>query len=98
MPPPAQPHCADEEYVLLTSEALLAGTLALMTGCAQGGADAGMRELMAGKVVSNLSRLSEHPDLSAPMQRMLGQLITRWVQPVPREAAATWLAAPQSLQ
>lgn len=98
MPPPAQPHCADEEYVLPTSEALLAGTLALMTGCAQGGADAGMRELMAGKVVSNLARLSEHPDLSAPMQRMLGQLITRWVQPVPPEAAATWLAAPHTVQ
>lgn len=98
MPSPAQTDCTDEEYVLPTAEALLAGTLALMTGCAQGGADAGMRELMAGKVVSNLSRLSEHPDLSAPMQRMLGRLITRWVQPVPREVAATWVAAPQSLQ
>lgn len=98
MPSPARSHFADEEYVLPTAEALLAGTLALMTGCAQSGADAGMRALMAGKVVNNLSRLSEHPDLSAPMQRMLSQLITRWVEPVPREVAASWVAAPHRVQ
>ena len=93
---PARSRLADEEYVLPTVEALLAGTLALMTGCAQDGGDRGMRELMAGKVVSNLLRLSEHPDLSPAMRRMLTQLSERWSGP--GATPGTWMSAPAALQ
>mgnify|MGYP007091142374 CR=1 FL=1 len=46
--------CADEEYTLPSVEALLAGTLALLTGYAQSAPDCAHRPLMARKVVSNL--------------------------------------------
>ena len=73
-----RPH-ADEEYTLPSTEALLAGTLALMTGCAQHAGPVRQRELMAGKVVSNLTQLSQHPSLSAPMRSMLSKLSARWL-------------------
>ncbi|WP_372658508.1 hypothetical protein [Hydrogenophaga sp.] len=92
----------DEEYVLPSVEALLAGTLALMTGCAQASGPATHRALMAGKVVSNLSDLSEHPDLSPPMRRMLGNLCGRWQQEVracdPCAAAARAMPPSRTLQ
>jgi hypothetical protein len=96
MQPPARSRLADEEYVLPTVEALLAGTLALMTGCAQDDGDRGMRALMAGKVESNLLRLSEHPELSPAMRSMLTQLRERWSGPGPKSSA--WMAPPAALQ
>jgi hypothetical protein len=96
MPATARSRPADEEYVLPTVEALLAGTLALMTGCAQDQGDGGMRELMASKVVSNLQRLSEHPELSPPMRMMLTQLSQRWSGP--GGSAGVWMEAPAALQ
>jgi hypothetical protein len=69
----------DEEYSLPPIEALLAGTLALMTGCAQHSGPLCQRELMVGKVVSNLSELSRHPALSPSMHVMLGRLNARWL-------------------
>lgn len=60
-----------------SAEAMLAGTLALMTGYAQH-ADAGTRSLMARKVVSNLFFLSGHPHLSDAFRAMVGNLRTRW--------------------
>lgn len=78
MKPDPRPH-ADEEYTLPSTEALLAGTLALMTGCAQHAGPVRQRELMAGKVVSNLTQLSNHPELSAPMRSMLSRLSARWL-------------------
>jgi hypothetical protein len=71
-------HC-DEEYTLPPTEALLAGTLALMTGCAQHSGPVRQRELMVGKVVSNLTELAQHPALSAPMRLLLGRLSARWL-------------------
>ncbi|MBX3611880.1 MAG: hypothetical protein KF871_18455 [Hydrogenophaga sp.] len=71
-------HC-DEEYSLPPTEALLAGTLALMTGCAQHSGPVCHRELMVGKVVSNLTELSHHPALSAPMRQLLARLSARWL-------------------
>ncbi len=68
----------DEEYTLPSVEALLAGTLALMTGYAQSPRDDPHRALMAGKLIANLLRLSGHPQLSPPMQTMLANLRTRW--------------------
>ena len=69
---------ADEEYTLPGVEALLAGTLALMTGYAQSARECPHRPLMARKLVSNLLYLSAHPQLSVPMQTMLANLRTRW--------------------
>lgn len=68
----------DEEYSLPPVEALLAGTLALMTGYAQHGADCEMRVLMADKLVSNLTTLAHHPALSKTMQTMLARLTEHW--------------------
>lgn len=96
MPATARSRPADEEYVLPTVEALFAGTLALMTGCAQDQGDGAMRELMAGKVVSNLQRLSEHPELSPAMRMMLTQLSQRWSGS--GSSAGIWMEAPAALQ
>ena len=68
-----------EEYTLPTAEALLAGTLALMTGCAQG--TDGQRGLMSAKIAHNLAQLSEHAALSSEMRRVLARLQTRWQTP-----------------
>lgn len=73
-----QTDTADEEYTLPGVEALLAGTLALMTGYAQSARECPHRPLMARKLVSNLLYLSAHPQLSVPMQTMLANLRTRW--------------------
>lgn len=59
------------------AEALLAGTLALMTGHAQQ-ADSGLRTLMARKITSNLVSLSAHPHLSGGFQRTLANLRASW--------------------
>lgn len=70
--------CMDEEYALPSVEALMAGTMALLTGYAQSAPDCANRPLIAKKVVSNLFFLAAHPHISAPMQTMLGNLRTRW--------------------
>lgn len=96
--------CCDEEYVLPSVDALMAGTLALMTGYAQTAETCPNRSLMAKKLVSNLFFLANHPHVSPTMRCMLGNLRTRWqltleagvVQaPAP---TATWLAAHDTLQ
>lgn len=88
-----EPHtdCVDEEYTLPSVEALLTGTLALMTGYAQSARDCPHRPLMARKLVSNLFYLSAHPQLSKPMQVMLANLRTRWQ--LEEESAADAMAA-----
>ncbi|MBD3892691.1 hypothetical protein [Hydrogenophaga sp.] len=73
----AAPYC-EEEYTLPSVEALLAGTLALLTGYAQSAPDCANRPLLARKLVSNLYFLAAHPLLSPPMRTMLGNLRTRW--------------------
>lgn len=98
---------ADEEYTMPSVEALLAGTLALMTGYAQSARECPHRPLMAGKLVSNLLYLSAHPQLSPPMQTMLSNLRTRWQLELENSAEATtadmaptalWLPIPASVQ
>lgn len=79
----------DEEYELPSLDALVAGTLALMTGYVQAPADGVHRPLMARKLVSNLFFLSEHPQLSPPMRCLLARLRTRWqsqLAPSPADA------------
>lgn len=89
--------CADEEYTLPSVEALLAGTLALLTGYAQSAPDCAHRPLMARKVVSNLFFLAAHPQLSAPMQTLLGNLRTRWQLEVEKDALTLHASAPRAL-
>lgn len=67
-----------EEYLLPQVEALLAGTLALMTGLAQGGERCAQRELMQAKVHANLTELSAHPHVSASLRCVLARLIHHW--------------------
>lgn len=89
--------CCDEEYTLPSVEALMAGTLALLTGYAQSAPDCAHRPLMAKKVVSNLFFLAGHPQLSAPMQTMLANLRTRWQLELEKDAPAQHASAPRAL-
>ncbi len=87
------------------AEALLAATLALMTGYAQHD-DAGTRTLMAKKVVSNLFFLSGHPQLSDAFKTLAGNLRTRWQlevetasdAPLPTVHSSLWHASPNAVQ
>lgn len=73
------------------AEALLAGTLALMTGHAQ--ACCGEhRGLMAAKAASNLLLLSQHPLMSPRFQAVAWKLHAQWTQPI--QAAQSPRAAP----
>lgn len=89
--------CCEEEYTLPSVEALMAGTLALLTGYAQSAPDCAHRPLMAKKVVSNLFFLSAHPQLSPPMQTMLANLRTRWQLELEKDAPARLPGVPSSL-
>ena len=70
-------HAADDEYVLPTAEALLAGTLALMTGHAQS-QDPEQRGRMANKIHSNLGALAQHVHLSDPFRRVVQRMGQAW--------------------
>ena len=98
-------HYTDEEYTLPSVEALLAGTLALMTGYAQSARECPHRPMMAHKLATNLSDLSAHPQLSLPMRSMLAKLRTRWEAAgadagtaAPAQPAPLWHRVPASLQ
>ena len=86
---PASNHI--EEYTMPSAEALLAGTLALMTGHVQASCCV-HRELMADKIVSNLSALAEAPVLSPAFKAMLQNLCQRW-QNQGQDAALAQLSA-----
>lgn len=71
-----------EEYELPTVEAMLAGTLALMTGYSQALQAAlhpEQRVLMGSKIGRNMLLLAEHPQLSAAFKNVLRGLQQRWV-------------------
>jgi hypothetical protein len=75
------PHAFTDEHELPAVEAVLAGTLALMTGYSQ----ALQAELhpvqrlhMGRKIDANLALLADHPCLSEPFQRVLLGLRARW--------------------
>lgn len=78
--------CAQDEYLLPPAEALLAGTLALMTGHAQAG-DAARRSLMADKIVANLAQLTGDPTLSETFKAALWKLSCHWQVMHPAPAA-----------
>lgn len=89
--PDAMPADAGEAPLPPCAEALLAATLALMTGFAEHCAAAGPADgatapadssavprLLAAKAVSNLFFLAEHPALSTPLRSMLWRLRGHW--------------------
>lgn len=105
--PPHDDSAGDEEYLLPSVDALMAGTFALMTGYAQAGPDCPNRGLIVRKLVSNLFFLANHPQVAPPMRCMLGNLRTRWqilledsTAHGPREPAptASWHSAPGTVQ
>ena len=106
--PDAETH-SDEEYRLPCTEALLASTMALMTGHAHT-AEAPYRDAMARKIIVNLQALSQMPGLTEHFCTMLRGLQTHWAPKAERHAAeaalrdpeprpqALWHAAPEALQ
>ena len=106
-PNPQSGTSADEEYALPAAEALLAASLALMTGYAHGCCDE-HREPMAQKIVQHLLGLSQHPQLSPGFQTLLWNLHFRWLQqsrtattahpPPAADAAPLWHKAPETVQ
>ncbi len=93
-----------EEYRLPCHEALLAGTLALMTGHAQADCDS-TRQAMNSKIVDNLSHLAGHPMLSPLFRAALRSLLDHWLamqrQPLAPCASSDprfWHASPASMQ
>ena len=87
----------NEEYTMPSAEALLAGTLALMTGHVQASCCA-HRELMAAKIVSNLSALAEAPVLSPAFKAMLQNLRLRWQNQGPATERSLWHRSPDAVQ
>lgn len=105
--PETTTNTGDKTCVLPTMEALMAGTLALMTGCAQAHSADPNRQLLARKRVSQLFFLSEHPQVAAPMRCVLRNLRLRWQQEAARDALVRqavpdptplWHTAPGALQ
>jgi len=76
---PIAPSPDDESYDLPCAEALLAGSLALMTGHAQSNC-ARQRSLMARKVRSNLFFLCGHPGLTPAFRTVVQRLHDHWEQ------------------
>jgi hypothetical protein len=68
---------------LPTAEALLAGTLALMTGHAQACCE-GQRALMAKKIIANLFMLSHHPGAPSSFRAIATNLHVLWVRLMPQ--------------
>jgi hypothetical protein len=82
-----------DEVSLPSLEAMLAGTLALMTGYSQAlQADQapGSRVLMGVKIGKNLELLGHHPCVTDAFRRVMEGLQLRWTQ----MSACTELAAP----
>lgn len=96
---------SDEEYTMPSAEALLGGTLALMTGLSQAPC-AQHRALMAHKIVTNLKTLADSPQLSAGFRLLLDSLRQRWMAQHAETAPHTlsqvapnlWHGAPAALQ
>ncbi len=108
---PTQTAC-DEEYNLPCAEALLAGTLALMTGYMQACCDS-HRDAMGRKIVTNLQLLGQADVFTPHFRTMVWSLQGRWAQqcaaqggePAAQQALsaaeqrrALWVPAPETVQ
>jgi len=72
-----------EEYELPCREALLAGTLALMTGYSQAlqaERDPAQRLAISLRIAHNLERLSVQPAMTGPFRALSGKLAALWQQ------------------
>ena len=74
----------DDEYIMPCAEAILAGTLALMTGHARCGC-AQHRDMMGSKAAYNLAQLAQHPVMSEEFRTVAFKLHTQWVELVQAE-------------
>jgi hypothetical protein len=75
------PNPITEEHELPSIEAVLAGTMALMTGygqASQAELDPSLRLRMGLKVIDNLELLIDHPQLSRGFREVLSGLQARW--------------------
>ncbi len=81
----------DDEYVMPCAEAMLAGTLALLTGHAECDCPS-QRELMARKVRSNLFFLAQHPGLSPEFRTVAQRMHGHWDRMIEPRQAAAWHA------
>lgn len=101
---------SDSDYEMPSAEAMLAGTLALMTGYAQS-ACLRQRHLMSEKIVANLSQISQHPAFSANFQAVTDRMSPLWAvlaqaggvftsaqTPAQLEPKALWHTAVSQLQ
>lgn len=86
------PDACDEEYSLPCAEAVLAGTLALMTGYMQacGGPQ---RDAMGHKIAAGLQDLACSGQFTPHFCALLGSLQRRWVQQCGAAGAAPCSAA-----
>lgn len=68
-------------YHILKAEALIVGTLALMTAHAQCTCPKAMsnKNLMAKKIVANLSQLLANENLTEQFRKVMGNLCNMWV-------------------
>jgi len=91
-----------DEFELPCVEAILAGTLALMTGHAQA-CCAAQRQRMAAKILSNMGLLAAHPQLSPAFRTAIGQLHAHWERlqapgGMPAGDGPSWHPAPDTVQ
>ena len=105
-PNPADPLVSAEEYSMPCAEALLASTLALMTGYVQACCD-DHRDAMVRKIVANLQFLAEQPSLTPHFRTLVQSLQQRWMDQISVGPAALevtqaqrvlWHVAPEILQ
>ena len=77
----------DTEYLLTRAEALLAGTLALMTAHAQCDC-ADRRRVLEGRITGNLTQLAQQPTLRPQFRGALCNLRRHWQRLEERSGAA----------
>ncbi len=72
---------AQDNYHILKAEALLAGTSALMTAHAQCTCPKTMsnKDLMAKKIITNLSQLVTHEHLTEQFSKVMANLCNMWI-------------------
>ena len=103
----SHPTSPNDEYIMAAADAMLAGTLALLTGHAQCSC-AEQRMLMARKIRSNLYMLAQHPALPPPFRLVVQRLHGHWNGIVAQSGVASslgielpesrlWHEAPESV-
>lgn len=95
---------ATTEFLLSNAEAVLAGTLALMTALVQQGCCEEHRRAIRRKVIANLAELEQHADLSQQFRAVASHLQQHWYAldrgPTPQSAedSRLWHKPPESVQ